>query len=269
MFLKPIISLLMATICTQCNAFLINSRYVSKICRLNMLKDDKPSIYSNTDRLYGMGEKPESAFNLGKDNFAKEFKQILKSINIFKKVNKQSLPESLGLKLSNEAVKNAEMIREKNFGRVEASPVARLLYDVGCLFLDTFFDERPIARFWFLETVARIPYFAYTSMLHLYESLGWWRNASLRKVHGAEEWNELHHLLIMESLGGDKMWQDRFLGYHCAILYYWLLIFTYLFSPRVACKLFSQKSNSYMMCYNNLNSMKFRSVYGVIRITCS
>ena len=40
-----------------------------------------------------------------------------------------------------------------------------------------------LCRFWVLETVARIPYFAYISMLHLYETLGWWRaGASLRKV---------------------------------------------------------------------------------------
>ncbi len=38
-----------------------------------------------------------------------------------------------------------------------------------------------------LETVARIPYFAYISILHLYESLGFWRaGAELRKVHFAE-----------------------------------------------------------------------------------
>ena len=30
-------------------------------------------------------------------------------------------------------------------------------------------------RFWFLENVARMPYFSYTTMLTLYESLGWWR----------------------------------------------------------------------------------------------
>lgn len=63
---------------------------------------------------------------------------------------------------------------------------------------------RPIQRFWVLETVARIPYFAYISILHLYESLGFWRaGADLRRVHFAEEWNELHHLQIMESLGGE------------------------------------------------------------------
>jgi ubiquinol oxidase len=60
--------------------------------------------------------------------------------------------------------------------------------------------HRPIQRFWVLETVARIPYFAYISILHLYESLGFWRaGAELRKVHFAEEWNELHHLQV--SLG--------------------------------------------------------------------
>lgn len=100
--------------------------------------------------------------------------------------------------------------------------------------MDKFFDERPIERFWFLETVARVPYFAYVTVLHLYESFGWWREATLRKVHNAEEWNELHHLLIMECLGGDKYWKDRFLGYHAAFVYYWALIATYIFSPTVA-----------------------------------
>lgn len=60
----------------------------------------------------------------------------------------------------------------------------------------------PIAlRFWILETVARMPYFAILSVLHLYETFGWWHASELRKVHFAEDWNELHHLLIMESLG--------------------------------------------------------------------
>jgi ubiquinol oxidase len=56
----------------------------------------------------------------------------------------------------------------------------------------------------------------------------------LRKVHNAQEWNELHHLLIMESLGGNSLWSDRFLGYHVAILYYWFLNLVFLGSPRIA-----------------------------------
>ena len=47
----------------------------------------------------------------------------------------------------------------------------------------TLWHRLPLQRFWFLETVARMPYFAYISMLHLYESLGWFRaGAELRKV---------------------------------------------------------------------------------------
>jgi len=159
-----------------------------------------------------------------------------------------------------------------------------------------------------------MPYFAYTTCLHLYETMGWWRTAELRRVHFAEagaatfysalrfslllscpvlsspthsvlfsflisypllsapllsspllssppvssphflfaslailhmmdptmirriqwhhmtrralsarhfaqEWNELHHLLIMEAMGGDKRWRDRFLaGYYTSPL---------------------------------------------------
>jgi hypothetical protein len=44
--------------------------------------------------------------------------------------------------------------------------------------------------------VARMPYFAYTTCLHLYETLGWWRTGGLRLIHFAEEWNELHHRTI-------------------------------------------------------------------------
>lgn len=103
--------------------------------------------------------------------------------------------------------------------KVEANPVSRVLYDVGCYCLDELFEDRPIARFWFLETIA-----SYVSMLHLYESFGWWREPELRKVHNAQEYNELHHLLIMEALGGNARWRDRFLGSHVAIGYYWLFL---------------------------------------------
>lgn len=108
----------------------------------------------------------------------------------------------------------------------------RLTYASLCWALDALYAGRPIQRFWILETVARMPYFVYISMLHLYESLGWWRaGAELRKVHFAEEWNELHHLQIMEALGGDLKWVDRFVAEHAAVLYYWVLVAIYLISP--------------------------------------
>ena len=80
-----------------------------------------------------------------------------------------------------------------------------------------------------------MPYFAYVSSLHLYESLGWWRrSAETKRVHFAEEWNEFHHLLTMEALGGDQRWSDRFLAQHAAIVYYWLLVALWLLSPTLS-----------------------------------
>ncbi|CAN0456130.1 unnamed protein product, partial [Hapterophycus canaliculatus] len=69
-----------------------------------------------------------------------------------------------------------------------------------------------------------MPYFSYLSMLFLFETLGWWSGgAEVRKVHFAEEYNELQHLRIMESLGGDTLWSDRFLARHAAVVYFGVL----------------------------------------------
>ena len=46
-----------------------------------------------------------------------------------------------------------------------------------------------------------------------------------------QEANELHHLMIMESLGGDQLWLDRFFAQHCAVFYFWAIILTFVFSP--------------------------------------
>lgn len=186
---------------------------------------------------YHDGDKPMPAYSLAATNFVRQGStlvvQALERLGI---VASDPLrpPDCLQLVLDNEDVAEAERRREAGGGRIEANPVARGLYDAGCAILDNVFDGRPIQRFWFLETIARIPYFSYVSMLHLYESLGWWRATELRKVHYAEEYNELHHLLILEALGGNAQWSDRFLGYHAAIVYYWAIIAVYVFSPRTA-----------------------------------
>ncbi|KAI5672965.1 hypothetical protein M9H77_13329 [Catharanthus roseus] len=100
--------------------------------------------------------------------------------------------------------------------------------------LDTLYHDRHYARFFVLETIARVPYFAFMSVLHMYESFGWWRRADYLKVHFAESWNEMHHLLIMEELGGNAWWFDRFLAQHIAVFYYFMTVFMYLLSPRMA-----------------------------------
>lgn len=110
----------------------------------------------------------------------------------------------------------------------------RLLVGILVFVINTVYKNRPYPRFYVLETVARVPYFSYLSVLHLYETLGWWRKVDWLKVHFAESWNELHHLLIMEELGGGDRWIDRFLARHVALLYYWIIVVLYIFNPNSA-----------------------------------
>lgn len=104
----------------------------------------------------------------------------------------------------------------------------------GAIF-DTWFagedESRNYARFYALETIARVPYFAYLSVLHYYETIGVWRKANYLRLHFAESWNELHHLLIMEELGGADNWLDRFFAQHVAVGYYLFVAALYLINP--------------------------------------
>ncbi len=110
----------------------------------------------------------------------------------------------------------------------------RLLVSILVFVLNIVYRDRPYPRFYVLETVARVPYFSYLSVLHLYETLGFWRQIDWLKVHFAESWNELHHLLIMEALGGGDNWIDRLLARSVALIYYWIIVGLYLVAPRSA-----------------------------------
>lgn len=110
----------------------------------------------------------------------------------------------------------------------------RVLVGILVFVINTVYRDRPYPRFYVLETVARVPYFSYLSVLHLYETLGWWRQVDWLKVHFAESWNELHHLLIMEELGGDRVWIDRVLARSVALVYYWIIAALYVVAPRSA-----------------------------------
>jgi ubiquinol oxidase len=83
------------------------------------------------------------------------------------------------------------------------------------------YGNRTFARFYALETIARVPYFSYTSVLHLFETIGFFRQKEFIKLHFSESWNEMHHLLIMEFLGGNEKFEDRFIAQHIAFAYYW------------------------------------------------
>jgi ubiquinol oxidase len=80
-----------------------------------------------------------------------------------------------------------------------------------------------------------MPYFTYITMLHLYETLGFWRRSSdVKRIHFAEEMNEFRHLLIMESLGGDQPWWVRFVAQHSAIAYFIILCVLWGISPSLS-----------------------------------
>jgi hypothetical protein len=119
--------------------------------------------------------------------------------------------------------------RERNILLVRS--LKSFLFDV--IFQGTSVD-RAYARFYALETIARMPYFSYLSVLHLFETLGLWRRADYLKVHFAESWNELHHLLIMEELGGNAQWKDRWVAQHVAFFYYWIVVGLYVANPTLA-----------------------------------
>merc|ERR1719453_2370366 len=109
-----------------------------------------------------------------------------------------------------------------------------LIYDKNDLTKNTI--EECTSRFYVLETVARVPYFAYLSVMHLRESLGSRvpGDKDRMRTHYAEADNELHHLLIMESLGGNTSVVDRTLAQTMAFGYYWYVIAVYSISEQAA-----------------------------------
>jgi hypothetical protein len=133
---------------------------------------------------------------------------------------------------------NSTEIWAKEFanGPIVAPWIIKIPYLVVCYMLDVLFEKEYVfARFFLLETVARMPYFSYITMLHLYETLGFWRrSADMKRIHFAEELNEFRHLLIMESLGGDQKWWVRFLAQHSAIVYYVVLCVLWAVSPSLS-----------------------------------
>merc|ERR1719326_2547122 len=204
------------------------------------------------DGAYGV---PSSFAELALENFRREAGAILRALRsdpaarALRKIFRQEeepevvdrdgngrpdadeLEELKDLVLSNDAV----WAREHARPQVDSPLIIKLPYLALCVMLDKLFEGRPISRFWFLETVARMPYYSYLNMLQAYETVGLWKTSAVQKrVHFAEEWNEYHHLLIMEALGGDLKWRDRFLAQHAGFAYYWVLVALWLLSPSLA-----------------------------------
>ena len=78
--------------------------------------------------------------------------------------------------------------------------------NVTVAILDFLYRNRPSQRFWVLEVIARAPYFAFISVLHLRESLGLRgeEHIYLMKEHFYQALNETEHLEEMEAREGNN-----------------------------------------------------------------
>ena len=105
--------------------------------------------------------------------------------------------------------------------------------NVTVAILDFLYRNRPSQRFWVLEVIARAPYFAFISVLHLRESLGLRgeEHIYLMKEHFYQALNETEHLEEMEAREGNKHWIDRFFAKHLVLLYYWIMVGYYFIDP--------------------------------------
>ena len=109
----------------------------------------------------------------------------------------------------------------------------QLVLSITVGIIDFIYKNKPTQRFWVLETIARAPYFAFLSVLHLKESLGLRTESHyyLMKEHFDQTVNETEHLIEMERRGGSNNWNDRFIAYHLVLIYYWILVGYYFIDP--------------------------------------
>ena len=117
--------------------------------------------------------------------------------------------------------------------------------------IDFLYRGRDFQRFWVLEEIARAPYFAFLSVLHLRESLGLRGedHLDLMKEHFEQTLNETEHLEYMESRGGNSHWIDRFFAKHLVLVYYWSMVVYYGLAPRAAYHLNSEVELHAAMTY--------------------
>ena len=111
-----------------------------------------------------------------------------------------------------------------------------VVLDFTVAIIDFLYRNRDYQRFWVLEEIARAPYFAFLSVLHLRESLGLRGpdHLYLMKEHFAQTLNETEHLEYMESRGGNRYWVDRAFARHLVLIYYWINVVYYWVAPKSA-----------------------------------
>ena len=212
----------------------------SEGCRVPYNKHDTNNLNNIDERFQEYGP-PTNIFSIGGQQFMRNLRAIFNEYSFDEGEDPKLTPRQVELQaqlstltLDSEAIWEREHAR----GPITAPWIIKAPYYVLCFLLDVVFEGRnPFQRFFLLETVARMPYFSYMTMLHAYETLGFWRrSADIKRIHFAEEWNEFHHLLIQESLGGDQPFYVRFMAQHSAVVYYIVLCLLWMASPSLSYK---------------------------------
>jgi len=213
--------------------------FISRSEGCRVVVDDTTTTTVFDERFQDYGP-PSNILSLGSQQFMRNLRAMFNEYQD-EKEHKQLTPRQVELQEQlSQLTLNSTAIweREKSRGPLIAPLIIKTPYYILCYLLDVVFEGRnPFQRFFLLETVARMPYFSYITMLHLYETLGFWRrSADIKRIHFAEEWNEFHHLLIQESLGGDQPFYVRFMAQHSALLYYLVLCVLWMASPSLSYK---------------------------------
>ena len=162
----------------------------SEGCRVPYNNYNNNNNNMNDERFQDYGP-PTNIFSLGSQQFMRNLRAMFNEYsqdesNIQLSPRQIELQEQLStLTLNSTAIWERERAR----GPLIAPLIIKVPYLVLCFLLDVIFEGRnPFQRFFLLETVARMPYFSYITMLHLYETLGFWRrSADIKRIHFAEE----------------------------------------------------------------------------------
>lgn len=110
------------------------------------------------------------------------------------------------------------------------NPIISFIIPILSFLLENIYKQT-YAKFYVLETIARIPYFSYLAVLHLYQSFGQHPALELLDLHYKETVNEEYHLMIMEELGGAEKWYNRWIAKFLGLLYYGAVFILYIISP--------------------------------------
>lgn len=152
------------------------------ISRSEGCKYDVSGMNNNIDERFADYGPPGNILSLGSQQFMRNLNAMIGEYKE-EESNPALTPQQRELqhRLQNELTLDSSAIwdRERARGEVVAPWIIKIPYFGLCYLLDVVFEGRnPFSRFFLLETVARMPYFSYITMLHLYETLGFWRRSA-------------------------------------------------------------------------------------------